>query len=108
MLRKILILSKKIDQSVVYRLKENINVNKELCLEAVKQNGYSLVFVPWELRDKEICFEAVKKNGRALIFVPKEVKDREICLEAVKKNGYLLRFVPLKLEEYVKQNLGLV
>ena len=39
----------------------------------------------------EICLAAVKRNGYALAFVKEQTK--EICLEAVKQNGYALRYV---------------
>jgi hypothetical protein len=58
--------------------------NKEICLLAVKSNGYSLEYVPDKLRDREICLEAVKSNGDCLYRVPEKLRDREMCLEAVK------------------------
>jgi hypothetical protein len=82
-LSKVLKYSKEIDQSAIYRLVNNINVTKELYLEAVR------------------------KNGGAFYFVPKELRDREICLEAVKQDRWILRFVPDELKEYVKQSLGI-
>ena len=62
---------------------------KEICLEAVKQNGWELEFA--EKQDREICLEAVRENGWALKFVEKQ--DREICLTAIKESGWALQFV---------------
>ncbi len=39
----------------------------------------------------EICLEAVKRNGYSLQFV--EDQTHEICIEAVKRNGYTLQYV---------------
>jgi hypothetical protein len=33
----------------------------------------ALYFVPEELRDIEICMEAVKQNGKALQYIPEEI-----------------------------------
>jgi hypothetical protein len=49
----------------------------ELCLEAVKQNGYALYYV--KKQAPELCLEAVKQNGYALKHVKKQTP--EICLE---------------------------
>ena len=66
----------------------------EMCLEAVKQNGLALRFVPEEFKTSEICLEAVKEKGWVLEYVPKELRTPEICLEAVKQDGLALQFVP--------------
>jgi hypothetical protein len=79
----------------------------EICLEAVKQNGYALQYV--KKQTPEICMEAVKQNGYALIYVKEQTP--EICMEAVKQNGYTLKYVKEQTPEIclaaVKQN-GLV
>ena len=76
----------------------------ELCLLAVKKNGYALEFV--KEQTPEICIEAVKQDGRALQFVKEQTP--EICLEAVKQVCYALEFVkeqtPEICIEAVKQN----
>jgi hypothetical protein len=41
--------------------------DKEIVIEAVRQNGHSLMYASEELRnDKEIVMEAFKKNGNSL------------------------------------------
>ena len=73
----------------------------EICLAAVKQDGWQLQFVPDKLKTPEICLAAVKENGRALHFVPTELITPEICLAAVEQNGMALISVPDKLKSEV-------
>ena len=69
-------------------------IDKKICIEAVKQTGTALQYVPKNIIDKEICIEAVKQSWNALQYVPEDIMDKEICLEAVKHNGYALQYVP--------------
>jgi hypothetical protein len=94
MLNKILKYSKEIDQSAIYRLVNNINVTKELCLEIVKHNGYALRYINLKLRDKEICLEAVRQHGGALAFVPMELRDENMCAVAAEQNTLALLHFP--------------
>ena len=80
-------------------------IDKEICIEAVKQHWQALQYVPENIMDKEICLEAVKHNGYALEYVPENIIDKEICIEAVKQNEYALRYVPEELREEVEQEL---
>ena len=66
----------------------------EICLAAVEQDGWALLYVPEDLKTSEICLTAVKQDGMALEHVPKDLKTPEICLAAVKQNGMALRYVP--------------
>ena len=63
--------------------------NEKFCLQAVKQNGWTLQYV--ENQTEEICLEAVKENGYALKFVKNQTG--EICLQAVKECSSALEFV---------------
>ncbi len=94
MLNKILTSSKMVPQSALYRLSNNINVTEQVCLEAVKQNGEALYYVPEHLKTERICLEAVKQNGYALQFVPEHLITEQVCLEAVKQNEWSIRYVP--------------
>jgi hypothetical protein len=73
----------------------------------VKHNGWSLEFVPEELKTEELCLEAVRqKNVRvfersSLEFVPEELKTVELCIEAVRYNGWAVHFVPDELQDDV-------
>ena len=77
---------------------------KEICIEALKQNGNAIVFI--ENQTPEICLEAVKQNKIALQFVKNQTP--EICLAAVKRDGWTLQFVknqtPKICMEAVKQD----
>jgi len=64
----------------------------ELCLEAVKKNGYVLKFIPEELKTAELCLEAVKSNGYGLNYVPDKLKTAEMCREAAKKSDSTLEY----------------
>ena len=63
--------------------------DRDVCLEAVKKNGFALQYVKNQTPD--ICLEAVKQNGLALRYVKEQTP--EICLEAVKEDGEALQFV---------------
>jgi hypothetical protein len=54
----------------------------------------------------EICVAAVKHDGWALEYVTEELRTAEICLEAVKQEGGALSYVPEELQEQVKAALG--
>ena len=70
-------------------LEEKCNLKGREALEAVKKNGYALMYV--NEQTPEICLEAVKEDGYALQFVNEQTPD--ICLEAVKQEGDALQFV---------------
>jgi hypothetical protein len=74
--------------------------DKELVLEAVKQNGRSLKYASEELKnDKEVVLEAVKEYGYSLYHSSEELKnDKEVVLEAVKKNSNSLDFASEELK----------
>ena len=69
--------------------------DKEIVLEAVKENGRALQYASKLLRnDKEVVLEAVKQDGRPLEYASNELKnDKEIVLKAVKQNGWALEYV---------------
>ena len=70
------------------------NTYKEISLEAINNNTFSLEFADDSLKkDKEIVLEVVKKCGLALEFADSNLKkDKEIVLKAVKQNGFALEF----------------
>ena len=83
-------------------------------LEAVKQDGMTLKYVPKDVQKAYplIALEAVKQNGEALRWVHKDLRTSELCKEAVKQNGEALEYVhkdvqkayPLIALEAVRQN----
>ncbi|MDR2633596.1 MAG: DUF4116 domain-containing protein [Treponema sp.] len=68
---------------------------RELCLEAVKQNGKALQYI--KDTSEEFYLEAVKQNGFALQFIEKQTE--ELCMAAVSTNGLALQFVKKQTEE---------
>jgi hypothetical protein len=65
----------------------------------------ALGYIPEKLLTTELCLNAVKKNGWALRYVLKKLMTAEVCLEAVKKNGFAIDYVPEKLREEVRGRL---
>ena len=63
-------------------------------IEAVKNNGDALQYVPEAMKTIEVVTEAVKKNGGALQYVPEAMKTIGVVTEAVKNNGDALQYVP--------------
>ena len=70
----------------------------DICMEAVKQDGHALNYVPEELRIEALCMEAVKQDGSALCDIPEELRTEALCMEAVKQNGRALNYVPEELK----------
>ena len=107
MLNKILISSKTVSQTALYRLSNNINVTEELCLIAVKQYWDALRYVPKHLRTEQICLIAVKQYGRALYYVPEHLRTEQLCLIAVKQTWKAFEFVPEKIRNKFIQSIRL-
>ena len=74
--------------------------NEEKALEAIRQNGLTLRYVPRNHRTAKLCLEAVRRDGygAALYYVPRNLKTADICLEAVKQFGLALEHVPENLK----------
>ena len=85
-------------------------ITAEMCMEAVKSNEIALKYIPEEFRTPEIYMEAIKNSGKALIHVPEELITPEMCMEAVRNDGYALSYVPEEIKtaemcmEAVKSN----
>jgi len=60
----------------------------QLCLAAMDYHGTALEYVPEKFKTAELCFKAVKCGCGALAFVPEERKTMEMCLEAIKQDKY--------------------
>lgn len=70
-------------------LKNIENQTKDICLAAVKQNGYALIYV--KNQTEEICLAAVQKTGLALKYVKEQT--HKICLAAINENVSALEYV---------------
>jgi len=69
---------------------ENIdNQTEEICLNAVRENGYDLQYVKYQTM--EICMAAVQQNGLVLCYVKQQTP--EICIEAIRQNKKAIRYV---------------
>ncbi len=63
------------DESQLWFACEELRYDREVVMEAVKQNGGALRFASQELKgDRETEREAVKQNGRALEFASEELR----------------------------------
>lgn len=71
---------------------------KEICLAAVRKNGLELHFVI-DRSDKEICLEACKEFGDALQFLPRPLRSDEIEKAALINDGCAIRFFDNPSEE---------
>ncbi|KAG2382100.1 hypothetical protein C9374_005892 [Naegleria lovaniensis] len=67
--------------------------DRDIILNAVRNDGDALKLATWWSHDKEIALIAVKNNGYALEHVSNDLRrDRNVVLEAVKQNGNALQF----------------
>jgi uncharacterized membrane protein len=83
----------------------------ELCIEAVKQNGFNLKFVQEKARLTAVCLEAVKDKGDALEFVPPPARTLEVCAAAIHQDKsalYHLFPVDMKLRNAVENSPALL
>jgi hypothetical protein len=80
--------------------------DKEIVLEVVKQNGYTLRYASEELRgDKEVILEAVKQNGNTLQFASEELRnDKEVVLEAIRENKYMIKYANDSLKKWFEES----
>ena len=76
------------------RAHESVTGKRNVCLNAVRKQGWALQFVPEELKTPELCLAAVTQHAWALQFVPEELRTHEIFLAAVKQNVWTLQLVP--------------
>ena len=76
-----------------------------MVLIAVKQNGHSLKYVHYDLRnDRELVLAAVKQTGYALRYDFK--KDLEVVMEAVKQNGHALKYAHNDLRHLIRESMN--
>ena len=88
------------------------NKSEDICILAVKQNGYALKYVPYNLITNEMCMSAVQQNGTALEYVPNNFITNEICIAAVQKDAWALKYVKEQTPEIcllaIKENGGVL
>jgi len=66
------------------------NRTRDICLEAVKQNGSVLPIVP-EKYKQDLSMAAVTRDGLALQYVKQQTPD--LCMAAINQNARALRYV---------------
>jgi len=66
---------------------------EEVCLQAVKQNGYAIKYLTDEQRTTEVCLAAVKQNGCAIQYLINTQRTPEVCLAAVEQEGYAIQYL---------------
>lgn len=82
-------------------LGKNLQQEREIALEGVKQGGWNLNYVGTLLKDdKEIVRAAVNKNGSALQYASSRLKkDRDIVFAAIKNSPYILDYISPSLKK---------
>jgi hypothetical protein len=73
----------------------------ELCLEAVKQDGWALKFVPIHLMTEEICLIAIKEDCESLFFIPEKFQTNEICKIAIEEDFYYYKYIKNPTQEII-------
>ncbi len=68
------------------------------CLDAVRQQGNSLKYVPEEHKSVELCLEAVSQSADALCYVPSNVLGMDHYLAAVRNNPHIISSLPYKVQ----------
>lgn len=75
------------------------NPSKEACLYSVKDNGLNLKLIKAKYQDKEICLEAIRQNPDALKYARKQTE--EMILWSVSRNGLMLPYAQKHNEKIV-------
>ncbi|MDV2684001.1 DUF4116 domain-containing protein [Alkalihalophilus lindianensis] len=86
---------------------DKVEKTPERCLEAVKQNGRILQFVPKNLHSVALCLEAVKQNASAIKYVSRKIMTVDICIEAVRNDGTIIAYSTYIPEEFRTKKLYL-
>jgi len=95
-------------REVIEMMPEHLKT-KQFYYDAVRLDGDLLFCIPVQDRIPEICLAAVKQDGYAIQYVPKILLQvYDICLAAVKQNSGALRYVPTEhMQQQIKKELGL-
>ena len=71
----------------------NSILSVEEAIAAVKRDGYTLQYVPDELKTEAVVLAAVESNGYALRYVPDQLKTEAVCTKAVESDDDALQYV---------------
>ena len=72
----------------------------ELCLDAVQQNGFDLLYIKPEFQTLDIIEKALDQNIHSFAFIKNPELFPEICIRAVEKWDGALGFIPSDMPEY--------
>ena len=76
----------KFEGRTIEYISKELQLDRDVVLEAVKNNGHPIYYLPTKFENKEIILYAVK-NGASLEFAFVELRnDRDFVLEAVKQD----------------------
>ena len=81
--------------------------NYHKCLNAVKQNGWKIQYIPEDKLTEELCLTAVKQNGYAIKFIRKDKRTEEICIIAIEKEKSLIQYISEKHRKAVENYLNM-
>lgn len=80
-----------------------LNATRELKIKAIWKNPHVIRRLPQ--LDRELCMEAVRRDGTIIRYVPEEFIDGEMCITAIKSNKYAVfhikKFTNLVLKQMV-------
>ena len=72
------------------RAERRAQLEPEVCLAAVQQDGHAIQLFTEAQRTPEVCLAAVQQNGFAVWNLTKSQRTPEVCMAAVQCNGYAI------------------
>ena len=77
------------DPSLITKL----GVMPEVCLAAVKQDGYVIEYLTDAQRTPDVCLAAVHENGYVIEYLTEAQRTPEVCLAAVQRYGVAIYYL---------------
>ena len=84
-----------IDGKILSYIRKN-RLTRDMCIQAVKQNGFAIEYVPHRFMTKEIVNTAISQNALALKCIPEEMRTFEICIKCLDIEPKALKYIPVK------------
>jgi hypothetical protein len=91
------------DGCAIFCIKRNLVTEEQyytLCLDAVRENGWCLNYIPEEVQTQELCDAALHSSCWSLPYCLDRFKTYENCLSSVERNGQTIEKVPQTLITY--------
>lgn len=77
-----------------YSIKYICDQTEDICLKAIRKNGFVLDYIKEENRTEAVCWEAVRRRGISICHVPERFVTREMEWLAIENsNGWAIMFV---------------